>query len=626
MENTELEPNDMDEEFNSFWDKVSCYVVTQFPYRERCDFVQNATDCIAGTHFVPYMRILACDFKCVNQFQELVFITLFVLLCFLLLLCLGHVVDMYYGPALKVVSRMMHMNEHLAGVTLLAFGNTSPDLFANLSNFDGDNPVFANSLSTALFVSMFTGGLVCYISPFKMNAHGTIRDVLFFILGVSLLEYVLYSDDQVTISECYIMVMVYIFYLVVNILDVYLMRISMKHMLKEIESLRDQRQTPEVRHRLEYLENKYDELAEDEKVEILERTSGVNLLSVRSNSVSSNHNKFAFTTKVKTNRQSVDINAKRNVFYNLTHNKNRHLFREFFQSLTPIDCVEWGESSMFIRAYLLAKVPVVLLCALYIPLVDFELDKNGWSKLLNVCHIFINPFLTVVVFKALLLRADKKQLWYTAIKDEYMYGVYTFVVTIPAALFVLCHARTDVPPGYHWLYTIMNLTGSMFLIFVCASEIDLLLEVIGNILGIDNDFMGVTVNSVTGALGDLVANSAMATQGYEKMAYAAAIGGPFFTVLMATGAVLYVKILNGQVPTQEDQTGEYGLNAYIFLNLGLFATLLWTSTLNFYARRSIGIFSMGIYALYIFFAILIWQGIVHSYAKDASLKDAFASD
>jgi len=75
----------------------------------------------------------------------------------------------------------------------------------------------------------------------------------------------------------------------------------------------------------------------------------------------------------------------------------------------------------------------------------------------------------------------------------------------------------------------MNLTGSMFIIFICATEIDKVLEVIANVMAIDDDFMGATVKAFTGNLSSLFANTAVAAHGYPKMAFASAIGGSFFS-------------------------------------------------------------------------------------------------
>jgi len=71
----------------------------------------------------------------------------------------------------------------------MAFGNSSADLFSNLASVKRHVPVLANSLSSALFVTMITGGLICYITPFKMNAYETVRDILFLVLGTFLMDY-----------------------------------------------------------------------------------------------------------------------------------------------------------------------------------------------------------------------------------------------------------------------------------------------------------------------------------------------------------------------------------------------------------------------------------------------------
>lgn len=220
-------PNMLDKEFNDFTAKANCYAVMSFPFSERCDFVKKASNCLTGTNIVPYMHLLACDFKCKNQFEEHIFVAFLSIVCFELLLCLGYVVHFYYSPALKAVSRMLHMSEHLAGVTILAFGNTTTDLFCSLTTLNDDSAVLANSLANSLFVVMFIGGLVCYVSSFKMSSYSTMRDLLFFIFGLVLLDYMLNTDEKVDFIECIVLTIVYLICLAVCVIDVYLVRITL---------------------------------------------------------------------------------------------------------------------------------------------------------------------------------------------------------------------------------------------------------------------------------------------------------------------------------------------------------------------------------------------------------------
>ncbi|KRF81194.1 mitochondrial sodium/calcium exchanger protein isoform X2 [Drosophila virilis] len=330
-----------------------------------------------------------------------------------------------------------------------------------------------------------------------------------------------------------------------------------------------------------------------------------------------------FLTKVGGERVTIDINANRNMHYTRAPSKNHRLFQEFFSAILPIKMNEWRQATMLLRAYYIARAPVVFLSVIYIPLVDYELKKNGWSKLLNCIQIFLNPAFTITMGKAMVFR-DRSMLWYYNIPYDFKYGLYSLVVTVPIAIVVFFHSNTSAPPPYHWMFTIMNLTGSMFAIFQSATEITLITGVLGFMLKVPSDFMGATVSCLAHSLGDLVANASMALQGYEKMAYAAAIGSPFFSILLGTGSVFAAKKLLGISTSMHNLIGSYGENAFVLLILGLLSTLLWTSVLNFNARRSVGIFSMSIYGLYIIFSILIKSEIIHPYNVDAFLTSSHA--
>lgn len=88
MGTEEVEPNVLDDEFRLYWDRVNCYVAHQVPFEQRCDFVTRAVDCNRRTNVIPYMRLMACELKIVNKFQELAYLILFVLLCFMILILL----------------------------------------------------------------------------------------------------------------------------------------------------------------------------------------------------------------------------------------------------------------------------------------------------------------------------------------------------------------------------------------------------------------------------------------------------------------------------------------------------------------------------------------------------------
>ncbi|XP_064554245.1 mitochondrial sodium/calcium exchanger protein-like isoform X2 [Drosophila montana] len=429
-----------------------------------------------------------------------------------------------------------------------------------------------------------------------------------------LLELIIISDETVSLAECILLVAVYVIYIVVTVVDVYIMKRAVKALAREINALYELPQSEEVKERRETLQKKYDVLSEDDRVTLLQRKTTYPC-----------DRTFSFMTKVGMERVSIDMEAKRNTYYPMARNKNHRLFTEFFSAIQPIKLNEWRQATMLHRAFYIVRAPGVFLSAIYIPLVDYELDKNGWSKLLNCIQIFLNPAVTITMGKAMVFR-EKSKLWYYNVPNDVKYGLYSLVVTVPIAIAVFVHSNTSAPPSYHWMFTVPNLTGSIFLMFQCSTEITVITEVLGHMLKVPNDFMGATVISIAISLIDLVTIMSMTLQGYEKMAYAAAIGGPFFKILLGTGSMFAVKIYLGRSTSMNALIGAYGENAFVLLILGLLSTLLWTSVLNFHARRSVGLFSMSIYGLFIIFSTLVRFQIIHPYNTDAFLADSHAVD
>ena len=107
-----------------------------------------------------------------------------------------------FCPALKVLSKVLGMNEHLAGVTILAFGNGSPDLFTCLAAVnDNSRLLFSDSMGAAMYVLSFVASIICVLHPFKIQAANILRDVCFFMLGVLFIDYAMITDSAVTVWE-----------------------------------------------------------------------------------------------------------------------------------------------------------------------------------------------------------------------------------------------------------------------------------------------------------------------------------------------------------------------------------------------------------------------------------------
>lgn len=220
--------------------------------------------------------------------------------------------------------------------------------------------------------------------------------------------------------------------------------------------------TPEKRKRLSELERNQAIYTRDMEVEIFERTnSGPNI------------NKIRYTTlrMGRSTRISLDRKATRMVLHNRALGRNWGLFKDLFIALRPINCEKWRKGNIIKRAFMLTKIPAVIICCIYIPLVDYELDKHGWNKLLNCIQVMLNPAMSIMAIKGAfdkvivcsralkgnnsslppiaLLSSRGNSLWYVAMGEEAIYAMYSLPITVPIAVFMFIQSRTDVPPFYH---------------------------------------------------------------------------------------------------------------------------------------------------------------------------------
>ena len=72
-------------------------------------------------------------------------------------------------------------------------------------------------------------------------------------------------------------------------------------------------------------------------------------------------------------------------------------------------------------------------------------------------------------------------------------------------------------------------------IYLIANEIVSLLKAFGIFFGVSDAILGLTVLAWGNSIGDLVADIAIAKQGYPRMGFSACFGGPLFNLLLGIG-------------------------------------------------------------------------------------------
>lgn len=177
---------------------------------DKCAFVQtNCPDHEDG--LFSYLQFYYCSLA---DAKAVAFIALLVWLC-LLFNTLGIAASDFLCINLSTLASVMGLSESLTGVTFLAFGNGSPDVFSTFAAMRSNSGSLAigELIGAATFVTSVVAGSMALVRPFKVARRSFVRDVGFFIVAVAF-SMGLMADGRIHAWESAMMVALYLFYVV----------------------------------------------------------------------------------------------------------------------------------------------------------------------------------------------------------------------------------------------------------------------------------------------------------------------------------------------------------------------------------------------------------------------------
>lgn len=141
--------------------------------------------------------------------------TALILWLFFLFSTLGITASDFFTPNLATIAQLLGLDENVAGVTFLAFGNGSPDVFSTFSamRVGSGSLAIGELLGAASFIVSCVVGSMCIIKPFRVSRGPFLRDVGFFTVAVALLLVIL-IDGRIQAWEAGILVLLYVVYVV----------------------------------------------------------------------------------------------------------------------------------------------------------------------------------------------------------------------------------------------------------------------------------------------------------------------------------------------------------------------------------------------------------------------------
>ncbi|KAI9880083.1 MAG: hypothetical protein M1830_005616 [Pleopsidium flavum] len=179
--------------------------------KDKCAFVRvNCPDEEAG--LLSYLQLYYCK---LHHVKPIAFIIL-VLWLGLLFSTIGIAASDFFCINLSTIASILGMSESMAGVTFLAFGNGSPDVFstfAAMSTHSGSLAV-GELIGAAGFITAVVAGSMALVRPFNVARKSFVRDVCFFIVAASF-SMVFLADGSLHLWECAVMVAFYVFYVII---------------------------------------------------------------------------------------------------------------------------------------------------------------------------------------------------------------------------------------------------------------------------------------------------------------------------------------------------------------------------------------------------------------------------
>lgn len=175
---------------------------------DKCAFVrQYCTDDDAG--LIPYLDLYYCTF---GNVRPLAFTVLVAWLA-LLFTTIGIAASDFFSVNLSTISTILGLSESLAGVTFLAFGNGSPDVFSTFAAMGSNSASMAvgELIGAASFITGVVAGSMALVREFRVDRKTYARDICFFIVAVCFTT-VFLADGHLHFWECWLMIGYYALY------------------------------------------------------------------------------------------------------------------------------------------------------------------------------------------------------------------------------------------------------------------------------------------------------------------------------------------------------------------------------------------------------------------------------
>ncbi|EPS39340.1 hypothetical protein H072_6844 [Dactylellina haptotyla CBS 200.50] len=193
---------------------LECRKIHKPKYTDKCAFVHdNCEDEEVG--FFDYLAFYYCKFGEAGSALKAIPMTIMIGWMTILFATIGIAASDFFCVNLSTISTILGMSQSLAGVTFLAFGNGSPDVFSTFAamKINSGSLAVGELVGAASFITAVVAGSMAIVRPFTVAKKSFVRDVIFFMISVAFGIYFLY-DGRILTWEAVSMVGLYVFYVI----------------------------------------------------------------------------------------------------------------------------------------------------------------------------------------------------------------------------------------------------------------------------------------------------------------------------------------------------------------------------------------------------------------------------
>ena len=151
-------------------------------YEEKCQFIsQNCPYNYINFYYIYY---------CLLQSSLLPSIITFLIILIILFFILSSTSDIFLSTAMVKLIETYKINQNVAAVTLIAFGNCAPDIISSLVASENDNISFSigSIIGSGMFITSFVLGLVVFKGKeIMVNSLMFNRDLILYIISLGVI-------------------------------------------------------------------------------------------------------------------------------------------------------------------------------------------------------------------------------------------------------------------------------------------------------------------------------------------------------------------------------------------------------------------------------------------------------